>query len=65
MQYPAMKHVGIGGSHIHDWRSAQSTSHPSPVMLTGEWESTCTTLFHKDLYFDRFLFGLRTELILS
>jgi hypothetical protein len=40
LQYPAVKHVGIGSSHIHDWRSAQSTSHPIPAMLTGDRELT-------------------------
>ncbi len=33
---PAVKHVGIESSHIHDWWSAQSTSYPIPVMLMGE-----------------------------
>jgi hypothetical protein len=42
VQYPAVKHVGIGGSHIHDWRSAQSTSHPIQAMLAGDRELTCT-----------------------
>ncbi len=40
VQYPAVKHVGIGGSHIHDWQSAQSTIHPIPVMLMGGRELT-------------------------
>ncbi len=30
-----MKHVGIRGSHIHNWRSALSTGHPIPAMLMG------------------------------
>jgi hypothetical protein len=41
VQFPAVKHVGIGGSHIHNWRSAQSTSHPISSMLTGDRELTC------------------------
>ena len=40
MQYPAVKDVGIGGSHIHNWRTAQSTSHPIPAMLMGDRELT-------------------------
>jgi hypothetical protein len=36
IQYQAMKYVGLGGSHIHDWWSAQSTSYSNPAMLTRE-----------------------------
>jgi hypothetical protein len=36
VQYQAMKYVSIGGSHIHDRWSAQSTSYSNPAMLTRE-----------------------------
>ncbi len=50
VQYPTVKHVGVGGSHIHDWWSAQSTSHPIPAMLTGDWELTCTYFGNSFIY---------------
>jgi hypothetical protein len=42
--------VGLGGSHIHDWQSAQSTSHPIPAMLTGDRELTCIYLNNSFIY---------------
>jgi hypothetical protein len=50
LQYPAMKHVGVGGSHIHNWWSAQSTSHPIPAMLIGDRELTCIYFGNSFIY---------------
>ncbi len=43
MQYPAVKYVGIRGSHIHNWRSARQ-----PAILSsnaeGNWSWHVTIL---------------------
>jgi hypothetical protein len=31
----------VGGSHVHDWWSAQSISYSNPVMLIREQQLTC------------------------
>jgi hypothetical protein len=45
-----MKHEGVGGSHIHDWRSAQLTSHPIPAILAGDRELTCIYFGNSFIY---------------
>ncbi len=38
MQYPAVKYVGLGGSHIHNWRSAcQPTIQSSYAVGDKSW----------------------------